>query len=126
MLGVWWGGWEDRGCEHLLCGCFSELDLPDWVLQCGVVWAWPSWVPILADRELSELNLALGWVLVDVDVGDTHLGGGNVWIWWDWYRHSRSVVGVATRQDILCSSGIVCCLLLDKISYVRVVYITCD
>lgn len=73
-----WSGSVDRGGEHLLSGDLVELDLAHWVFQCGVVWTWTARIAVLTDGELSELCFAPVGVAVNVDVGDTHCGGGNV------------------------------------------------
>lgn len=66
--------------EHVFGGWFSELDLPDWIVHCGMGWAWSAWSSILTDRELAEFNLPPVWVAVNVGVGDTHGDGLIVYL----------------------------------------------
>lgn len=61
-------------------GEFSELDVSDWVLEDGKLLAWSAWLPILTDRRLSEFDLPPIRVAVDINVGDAHCCGWDVYI----------------------------------------------
>jgi hypothetical protein len=61
--------------HHVFSCWFTELNLPDRVLECGQFLAWSTWPPILAERCLPELDLFSVRILVDIYVGDTHWDG---------------------------------------------------
>lgn len=63
-------------------GGFSELDVSDGIFKDGQLWAWSAWLAVLADRCLTEFDFAPIRVAVDIDVGDAHFCGGNVYIAW--------------------------------------------
>lgn len=73
-------------------GGFSELDVADWVLEDGKLLAWSAWLPILADRCLAEFDFSAVWVTVNVNVGDAHCCGWNVYV--AWLLFDSDVVGM--------------------------------
>jgi hypothetical protein len=69
-------------CEHVLRSGFSEVDVSDWVLVDGKLLARSAWLAVLADRCLPEFDLSPVWVAVDINVGDAHCCGWDVYIAW--------------------------------------------
>lgn len=63
-----------------MCGGFSEFDVSDWVFEDGKLLAWSAWLPILANGGLSEFHLPPIRVAVDINVGDAHCCGWDVYI----------------------------------------------
>jgi hypothetical protein len=67
--------------EHLLGGQLVELDVADCVLFDEQLLAWAPGSAPLTDRCLSELDFPPVRVAVHVNVGDTHGGRLNVYIY---------------------------------------------
>lgn len=56
------------------------MDVSDWVFEDGKLLAWSAWLPILANRGLSEFDLPPVRVAVNINVGDAHCCGWDVYI----------------------------------------------
>lgn len=98
-----------------LGGGLAELDVADWILEDGKFLAGTAGLPVLADGRLSEFDLATVWVAVDVNVGDAHCCGGNVYIA---VLLFDSVVGVPKSIRSWCAW---CCSSVRKLIGKRVV-----
>jgi hypothetical protein len=69
--------WVTLGSHHLLGRYFVEVDLPDWVRDGRVLWAWTARLAVLAVLCLLKRDLSTVWVTVDVDVCLAH---GDGWL----------------------------------------------